>query len=279
MKANSVFRTEEGKAKVLGRYDEILSMFPLGKRYVDTSYGKTFILEAGDPSNSPVILLHGSCSNSVFWMGEIPALSEKYHVCAVDIIGEAGNSADNRHDIGADDYALWLGEVLDALGFGKASLIGNSLGGWLALKFAVKYPHRVEKLVLLASPGIAPVRPSFYAQTAAVEQGSAGASVLHETVLGENQIPQAVLDFMNLILENFLPITDSLPPYNDEQLKALTMPVLFIAGDQDVIVDAEGSAERLKTLLPEAEIHVLKDCTHYIPQAIGIILPFMSKGV
>lgn len=63
----SVFKTESMRDQFRAYYKEVLSVFPFEKRYVDTAYGKTFMLTAGQKSNPNVILLHGSCSNSAFW--------------------------------------------------------------------------------------------------------------------------------------------------------------------------------------------------------------------
>ena len=73
MMAN-VFKTEECRDMIRSRYNQILSNFPFKQLYVETSFGKTFVLESGDPKNPPLILLHGSCSNSAFWSGEISVL-------------------------------------------------------------------------------------------------------------------------------------------------------------------------------------------------------------
>ncbi len=80
-------------------YNQVLSQFPFEQKYIKTAFGKTFMLTAGQESNPPVILLHGSCSNSAFWFPEMMALSENYRVFAVDIIGEAGNSEEYRPDL------------------------------------------------------------------------------------------------------------------------------------------------------------------------------------
>jgi pimeloyl-ACP methyl ester carboxylesterase len=92
----SVFKTDAGRDKIRTYYDRVLSRFPFGQRYVKTAYGQTFMLTAGQEENPPVILLHGSCSNSAFWFPEIMALSGQFMVYAVDIIGEAGNSCEFR---------------------------------------------------------------------------------------------------------------------------------------------------------------------------------------
>jgi pimeloyl-ACP methyl ester carboxylesterase len=88
----SVFKSEEKKEKFRTRYAAIVNTMPVTQKYVETAFGQTFLLQAGEAGKLPVILLHGSCSNSVFWLPELMALSENYCVYAVDIIGEAGNS-------------------------------------------------------------------------------------------------------------------------------------------------------------------------------------------
>ena len=112
--------------------------FPFGQQYVETAFGQTFILTAGCESNPPVILLHGSCSNSAFWFPEIIALSNAYRVYAADIIGEAGNSEEYRPDIDSDAFALWMNDVLNALNIESSVLIGNSLN----------YETRIHSIVI-----------------------------------------------------------------------------------------------------------------------------------
>ena len=60
----SVFKTEAGRDKFRAYYNGVLSRFTFGQQFVETSFGKTFLLTAGQESNPPVVLLHGSCSNA-----------------------------------------------------------------------------------------------------------------------------------------------------------------------------------------------------------------------
>lgn len=128
---------------------KLLGQFPAKQRYADTLYGKTFVLECGLPENQPLLLLHGSCSNSAFWGAEISVLSKAYHVFAIDMIGEAGNSEENRYDPAAGEYALWLKEVLDKLQIRHVIIMGNSFGAWMALKFSTEFPEYVAKVIYL----------------------------------------------------------------------------------------------------------------------------------
>ena len=270
----SVFKSEAARDTFRAYYRQVLSRFPFERKYVTTSFGQTFILSAGRDAKPPVILLHGSCSNSAFWFPEIMALSNDYRVNAVDIIGEAGNSEEYRPDINSGAFAIWMKEVLDALGLERPIMIGNSLGGWMALKFAVAYPERVAKLCLLASAGLAEIRPQFIRNVEQAKHAD-GTAFVGSTVIGEQEIPQEVLHFMNLIVESYTPI-QHLPVFPDEQLVRLHMPVLFVGGEDDVIIDAQESAQRLSRLVPSAEIRILANRGHVLTNSIEYILPFVS---
>lgn len=272
----SVFKTEAGRDNFRAQYNNILSQFPFEQRYIETAFGQTFMLTAGHESNPPVILLHGSCSNSAFWFPEIMALSSHYRVHAVDIIGEAGNSEEYRPDLDSDAFALWMKDVLGALDLEKAVLIGNSLGGWMALKFATAYPERVSRLILIASAGLAQVRPQFLLNVEQTRQADGTVSMTSD-IIGENSIPKEILDFMNLIVDSYNPI-QALPVYEDDQLLRLTMPVLFIDGEDDAIIDARRSAQRLSCLIPSAVTHLLPDCGHVVTNSMEYITPFLTEG-
>ena len=273
---SSVFKTEAGRDKVRAYYNNVLSRFPFGQQYVETGYGKTFLLTAGRQENPPVLLLHGSGSNSAFWFPEIMTLSAQYRVYAVDIPGEAGNSEEYRPDLDTDAFARWMKDVLNALELTRAAFIGNSLGGWMALKFAAAYPERVLTLALIAPAGLAPIRSQFLLEAAQARQADRTVKVTRD-ILGEQAIPKEVLDFMNLIAQNYNPIQE-LPLFSNEELRRLRMPVLWLDGEDDAIIDAQGSAQRLKSLAPAAQIHLLPGTGHVVFNAIDYILPFLAKA-
>lgn len=271
----SVFKSEEAKNRLRTAYNQILRAFPFEQHLLETAFGETFLLAAGDEAHPPIVLLHGSCSNSAFWFPEIMALSRTHRVYAVDLPGEAGNSTEHRPDLESPAFSLWLQEVLDRLHLGKIALIGNSLGGWMALKFATAFPQRVSSLTLLASAGLAPIREQFFQQ---VDQqlAASGTVTADSQILGAAQIPKEVLDFMNLIIASYNPIP-SLPLFSEDELRHLTMPVLFIDGTEDPIIDGEDSAQRLTQLLPQVTICLKPKTGHVIPDALQEILPFVQQ--
>ncbi|MET7399007.1 alpha/beta fold hydrolase [Dactylosporangium sp. NPDC005572] len=100
------------------------------------------------------MLLHGAIANSASWMGDAAEWSQRFRVYAVDVIGEAGLSAPARPPLDSDAYAARLDDVLDGLGLRGASFAGISLGGWLALDYAIRRPDRVDRLALLNPGGV-----------------------------------------------------------------------------------------------------------------------------
>lgn len=278
MQKQSVFTSEIGKEKIRGYYNAILDAFPLGKRYVQTTFGQTFVLEAGNKERDPMVLLHGSCSNSAAWLGDMAPLSSAYHVLALDIPGEPGNSEEYRLDVQSDAYIQWLKEVLDALAIKKAIIMGNSLGGWLALHFAVAHPERVQALILLAASGIVAPNQEFIRQTEQIPTDRSNAKTVGDTILGESVLPKEVLQFMALVYEYFNPIVGALPVVPSDRLGSLTMPVLFIAGRQDTTMDVSQAAKHLTKHVSQAKVMLLEG-SHVITSAANHVLPFLAERV
>jgi len=116
---------------------------------------KTSYLEAG--SGEPVIMLHGSgpgVSGLANWQHNIHALAQRFHVLAPDIVGFG---ATERPDDIIYSLRTWTDHVwafLDAHDIGKTAIVGNSLGGRIALQMATDRPDRITKMVLMGAPGV-----------------------------------------------------------------------------------------------------------------------------
>ena len=275
MTTSSVYKSPEKRDCFRAVYNGFLGAMPFKQRTMHTPYGETFLLEAGEPDKPAVVLLHGSCSNSAFWFGDIMALSPNYHVFAADIPGEAGNSSELRLRLDTPDYADWMAGVLDALSLPRASIAGNSLGGWMALKFATAYPARVEKLMLFASGGLAEIRADYLERARAAEEADESLSMEDDAAGGE-VLPKEVLDFINLIFESYNPICVPLPVFSGALLARLKMPVLYVAGEADELLDSQGGKATLERHVPQAEIHLLPNVGHMITTPYQWMLPFLE---
>src|SRR3954454_11975742 len=100
-----------------------------------------------------VVLVHGLALSSATWKYVIPALAERYTVLAPDLFGH-GESAKPRGDYSLGAHASGLRDLMVALGIERATLVGHSLGGGIAMQLGYQFPERCERLVLVASGGL-----------------------------------------------------------------------------------------------------------------------------
>jgi 4,5:9,10-diseco-3-hydroxy-5,9,17-trioxoandrosta-1(10),2-diene-4-oate hydrolase len=116
-------------------------------------------LAAGE--GPPLVLLHGAGDNSLDWRWVLRALAHKHRVYAPDLPGSP-DSARPVADYSPAFFERFAAGFLDALGIGRAALVGNSLGGLIALRLALSEPARVRALVLVDSAGLgSAVNPAF----------------------------------------------------------------------------------------------------------------------
>ena len=100
-----------------------------------------------------ILLIHGITGSSDTWLDVIEPLAERYTVVAPDLLGH-GASAKPRGDYSLGAYASGLRDLLTALGHEKATVVGHSLGGGVAMQMAYQFPDRCERLVLESSGGL-----------------------------------------------------------------------------------------------------------------------------
>jgi pimeloyl-ACP methyl ester carboxylesterase len=265
MDMKSAFKTEEGKLEIRKVYDEALERWftPNEKFYVETRAGETFVTATGDKEAPPLILLHGSCMNSLMWLGDVPKLSERYRVYAVDIPGEPGKSDERQLPFTGTYYSDWLSDVYQALSIDQAGLVGISLGGWIALKYSVTNPERVSKLVLLCPGGIGPQKKLYPLQMLFyLLLGKKGEDIMYRKLYGNQPVPEEVHRYQKLIGNNFNFRKELLPIFADGEIRRLTMPVTLFAGDQDIVFHTDQMMKRLERLVPEAKINILPGAGH-----------------
>ncbi len=106
---------------------------------------------AGD--GPPLLLLHGIGSNRDTWRPVLPALSRRFTVVAPDLLGH-GDSAKPRADYSIGGFANGMRDLLGVLGIERATVLGHSFGGGVAMQFAYQFPERTERVVLEASGGL-----------------------------------------------------------------------------------------------------------------------------
>jgi pimeloyl-ACP methyl ester carboxylesterase len=278
-----IYRSAAGAVAVEHRYLELLRSWPVPNEAltVPTGEGETFVVATGSPDAPPVVALQGSGANTAMWLPQIERLAHQLRVYAVDVIGEPGLSAPARPPLNSDAYARWLDDVLASLGLGKTALLGVSLGGWLALDYAVRRPERVTKLALLAPSGIG--RRKLGVLLAALALRPFGEKGLRQTMRlalgpgGADFAGDAVGAFALLICRHFRPRMEPIPTFSDAALQSLAVPLLAVVGGKDVMVDSYEIERRLTANVPHATVHLLPESGHLLPDQTEKVLRFLHS--
>jgi pimeloyl-ACP methyl ester carboxylesterase len=276
----SIYRSAEGEQLLRAAHERLLAYWPVPHQAMrlPTCEGETFVIASGDPGSPPVVLLHGAGSNITGWMGDVAALAENFRVYAVDLIGEPGLSAPSRPPLNSDAHAAWLDDVLKGLGVERPALVGLSLGGWMALDYAIRRPGSVAALALLCPAGFGPVKLSFLLRAMWGRLRNGGKVDMRTfDAVGGSSVPRAYVDYLMLIFTHFIPRRSALPVFPDTALRSLKMPVLLIVGAKDALLDSATSRRRLEGAAPHAEIVWLPDEGHFLVRQTSRVLDFLTR--
>jgi pimeloyl-ACP methyl ester carboxylesterase len=136
---------------------------------------------AGD--GPPVVLVHGMVNSSRHWERVALRLAGRYTVIAPDLIGH-GDSATPRGDYSLGAHAAVIRDLLSAIGVDRASIVGHSLGGGVAMQYFWQFPQRTERLVLVSSGGLGREVSPLLRSLAMPGIGVAVAAAAHPAVVG-----------------------------------------------------------------------------------------------
>ncbi|ASN53386.1 alpha/beta fold hydrolase [Sinomonas sp. R1AF57] len=130
---------------------EAVADLPHRLEYVQVGAWRTRVLHVGHGEQT-IVLLNGTSGHIEAFTQNIRALAGRYHVIGYDYPGH-GFTTLSDHDLEIPEYEAHLLALLDALGLDQVHLIGESLGGWIAIKFAAHHPERLRTVVLSAPGG------------------------------------------------------------------------------------------------------------------------------
>jgi pimeloyl-ACP methyl ester carboxylesterase len=223
-------------------------LIPHGPRGHIESEGEQIYFETfGDPGLEAVVFSHGLGGNRVIWFQQVPEFARSYHVINWDQRG-FGRSSARAGEIGPIPAARDLVTILDYLEVDRAHLIGQSMGGWTSMAFAVEHPDRVISLVLADSiagiytPAVREHYTEFIGRESsrrsegnlAIGQHAAIGDKFRQTDLIRaflfEQIGAPTPETMRAMRE--LLLRTEYPP---DSLARLSCPVLFIVGSEDRI--------------------------------------------
>jgi pimeloyl-ACP methyl ester carboxylesterase len=117
-------------------------------------HGERIAYRQAGTSGPVVLLIHGMASSAQTWDRVLPLLGDHCQVIAPDLLGHGDSDKPRVADYSLGAYASGLRDLLTALGHERATIVGHSLGGGVALQFAYQFPERTDRLVLVSSGGL-----------------------------------------------------------------------------------------------------------------------------
>lgn len=295
------FQSAQAKAEYTDLYLEKASEWPVvsESRLIETPSGQTYVRMSGRESDPPLVLLSGIRGNSLMWIPNIRAFSAHYRTYALDSIYDIGLSVRQRSLTKPEHLIQWLDEVLAVLvPEGLLSLVGMSYGGWLASQYALHFPQRLQKVVLLAPAAtVLPVSWAFIARAALTVIPHADfrkrfyywllRDMMQSGETGRAWVDEAVAHWV--VAERcFGPLpTVRATVLADRDLQSFGVPCLFLVGENEKVYSARKAVRRLNRLAPQIKTEIIPHAGHdlWIVQAEMVtrkILDFLdehAKGI
>ena len=229
---------------------------------------------SGPVGAPPLVLLHGAGGDSLQWIPNIEALSMSYRVYAIDNIYDYGLSIYNQPIKTPDDYVSWLGQLFSGLGLeNHINLMGLSYGAWLTSQYALHFPDRLDKIVLLAPAGmVMPIRFEwiiravlcfvphryftksflFWLLEDLAQKDEASRTMLEEEV-----------DAVFVRMRCYKPIRLIRPTVlEDAELKRIKVPALYLVGEHEKIYSACKAIQRLHKVAPQIITELIPNAGH-----------------
>lgn len=253
----SLFKTKSGKKQILDFYDLKLKELniPFTAQFIDTSYGKTHILETGNKSKPKLILVHGSNGNAPIALETYSELLNHFHVIAIDVLAQPNKSETNRLNMKDTSYGIWITEIIQSFGFKEVYMAGFSFGGLIIIKTLEHNTNLIKHAFLTAPAYIVngnPIRALFnifLPMKSFMRNGNPKKLKAFLNALFTNPDDYA-FNFLSVVLKEFDMDFSPIPTITKTQAKNITTPITIFAAKQDIIFPGKKMIKRAKNIFP-----------------------------
>ncbi len=219
----------------------------------------------------PLVVIHGGGAGADSWLQNVAELSRHYRIYVPDLPGFGRSQPMNGgHDI--SEFVGFLEDFTHSLGLKRFHLVGHSIGGGIALRYALKFPHKIGKLVLVSSMFLGKEIALWVTVLSSCvfcrSLGIAAAAILKAVKWLVNLV-YAPLKFVNPLPRAKVNFGTTMTTFREQatvlvnQLSGLMVPTLLVWGANDGIVPVSNAYDAAR-LIPDCQLHVFEDCGHSV---------------
>jgi len=219
----------------------------------------------------PLVMIHGGGAGADSWVQNIAELSQNYSVYVPDLPG-FGHSQTTDVDYGISEFVKFVEDFTCSLGLNRFHLVGHSIGGGIALHYALKFPHKISKLVLVSSMFLGKeialwirvlsscvfCRSLGIAVVTILKAIKCLVNLIYAPLKFANPLPRAKLN-LGTVMTTFMEQATVLV----NQLSELMVPTLLVWGNNDSIVPVSTAYDAAR-LIPDCRLHVFDGCGHSV---------------
>lgn len=253
-------------------YDEALSLWDIDydELYIPTSYGTAHVVVSGPRNGEPLVLLHGMNASSTMWYPNAKALADDYRVFAIDLIIEPGKSFKTVEFKEVEQITAWYEEIFKALELESYHLVGASRGGWIAVNLALHDQKKIKSMTLLSpAQTFIWIRPSMNLLKNIVNLLSSPEKQVSRSLetLSSNpgNIDKKYLEqyYIGIKKDSINTFMMDMMPFSNKEIQSLSMPVLLLIGDNDMI-NNEKSIRLVKEGVLKGEGYIIPNAGHFL---------------
>jgi pimeloyl-ACP methyl ester carboxylesterase len=271
------FWSAEIEAQFNAAYQAVLDQWPVAYEecFIPTRFGNTHLIASGPKDGVPLVLLNPGGGNLAIWRWNVEPLSRVYRTYAIDVVGEMNRSVCTRPIRDEIELIEWGSDLFDGLQIDRAHLVGNSNGGFFALRTTMGLPERINKVVLIGPAA------TFVQMWAFWWHLLLPAHMIAPLIRSEGMVHWAYdwlwqgfpidksyarLHAISTIAgyPRYRPTRNSLAPrvFSDQELRKIRNPVLLLIGDHEVMYTPEDAIRRATRLVPGLKAEIVPNANH-----------------
>lgn len=267
----SIYRNEQSKKAVWKLYDRQMEdlKIPYTDLFIDTSFGKTHVIECGNLRGKPLLVFHGGNATTAYNLKYCGFLLNDFHIYAVDTIGHPGKSAEVSLSPRNQEYGKWAVDVIKGLGFHEMACFGGSFGAGILVKAMCVAPEVIKRSVLIV-PSAIQNAPAYKNINMAfpmlmywlTHKEKWFIKCILPMAITESNITGDILATARCSIDNVK--IKSVMPQNEscKNLCKYQNPVLVMAAEKDCLFPAKGVLLKAKKVWTQSKIYLLKDRGH-----------------